>query len=322
MKVAIVGVGGMGGLHFDIYKNMPGIELIAACDVRLDMLKEKAAGMNINLYADYDEMLEKELPDFVDVSTPTYLHKECAIKALKKGINVICEKPMAINSEDAKEIIEAANESGKLFMVAHVVRFMRAYVYLTEVIKSGRYGKLVKLYMKRISSVPDWSWENWMLDKEKSGHVALDLSIHDIDYMQSLFGEPEYISGTYYDMKDFSNAISVIYTYKDFSVSVEGSWFNADISFCAEYCAVFENGYVELKNGTVSDNGKEVEFDNGDDVVETTEINLSNVDGYSDEILYFINCIKNNTKSEKVTPQSSLKSVQLVEKTLKEIKRI
>ena len=94
----------------------------------LDMLKEKAEGMNINLYADYDEMLEKESPDLVDVSTPTYLHKDYAIKALKKGINVICEKPMAVNGEDAKEIIEAANESGKLFMAAHVVRFMRAYV--------------------------------------------------------------------------------------------------------------------------------------------------------------------------------------------------
>ena len=322
MKVAIVGVGGMGGLHFNIYKDMPGIEFVAACDVRLDMLKEKAAGMNINLYADYDEMLEKESPDLVDVSTPTYIHKEYAIKALNKGINVICEKPMAVSSEDAKEIIEAAEKSGKLFMAAHVVRFMRAYVYLADAIKSGRYGKLVKLYMKRISSTPRWSWENWMMDAEKSGHVALDLAIHDIDFMQSLLGEPEDISGTYHDMKDFSNAVSAIYTYKDFSVSVEGAWFNADIPFSAEYCAVFENGYVELKSGVVSDNGKEVEFDNDDDVVESTGINLSNVDGYSDEILYFIDCIKTGKQPERVTPQSSLESVKLVEETLKKLKRI
>ncbi len=322
MKVAIVGVGGMGGLHFNIYKDMPGFEFVAACDVRLDMLKEKAEGMNINLYSDYDEMLEKEKPDLVDVSTPTYIHKEYAIKALEKGINVICEKPMAVSSDDAKEIIEAAEKSGKMFMAAHVVRFMRAYVYLADAVKSGKYGKLVKLYMKRISATPNWSWENWMMDREKSGHVALDLAIHDIDFMQSLLGDPEDISGVYYDMKGNSNAVTANYIYKDFSVSVEGAWFNADIPFNAEYCAVFENGFVELKNGVVSDNGNEVEFDNDDDVVESTGINLSNVDGYSDEILYFIDCIKNGKAPERVTPQSSLRSVQLVEETLKKVKTI
>ena len=85
---------------------------------------------------------------------------------------------------------------------------------------------------------------------------------------------------------------------------------------------MFENGYVELKSGVVSDNGKEVEFDNDDDVVESTGINLSNVDGYSDEILYFIDCIKTGKQPERVTPQSSLESVKLVEETLKKLKRI
>ena len=206
MKIGIVGVGGMGGCHFNIYndiicKNMNDVELSAACDVRLDMLKEKA-----------------------------------------KGINVICEKPMALNSAEAAEIIQAAKESGKLFMAAHVVRFMNPYMYLEDVIKSHKYGNLIKLYMKRISSTPLWSYENWMMDKSKSGHVALDLSIHDIDFMQSVLGEPDDVSGTYYEMKDTSNYISANYVYKNCSVSVEGAWFKADIPFSAEFSAVFENG--------------------------------------------------------------------------------
>ena len=327
MKIGIVGVGGMGGCHFNIYndiicKNMNDVELSAACDVRLDMLKEKAKGINIRLYDDYDEMLEKEEFDIIDVSTPTYLHKEHSIKALKKGINVICEKPMALNSAEAAEIIQAAKESGKLFMAAHVVRFMNPYMYLEDVIKSHKYGNLIKLYMKRISSTPLWSYENWMMDKSKSGHAALDLSIHDIDFMQSVLGEPDDVSGTYYEMKDTSNYISANYIYKNCSVSVEGAWFKADIPFSAEFSAIFENGYVDFKNNRLSDNGNDIDFENPE-AVENTGINISSVgDGYSSEIMYFIDCVKKGVSPAKVTPESSLKSISIVEKTLNNLKKI
>ena len=321
MKIVIVGVGGMGGCHFDIYKNMKGIEFAAACDIRIEELEKKAEGLDIKLYSDYDEMLKTEKPDIVDVCTPTYLHKEHTIKAFKAGANVICEKPMAISTVDAEEVIAASEQYGRKFMAAHVVRFMRAYKYLENVIRTEKYGKPLKLYLKRIGGTPLWSWENWMLDINKSGHVVLDLMIHDIDYAQMIFGEPDDINGVYYGLKDNSNYASANYIYKNFSVSLEASWFKADIPFTAEYLAVFEKGYVELKNGKVVDCGEEINFDNAD-IIKETGINISNVDGYSDEIEYFIDCVKNDLPTDKVQPQSSRNSVALAKRTLDSLKKL
>lgn len=321
MKVAIVGVGGMGGNHFNIYKKMDNVELIAACDVRIDMLKEKAEGMDINLYADFDEMLKCEKPDIIDISTPTHLHCEYSLKALESGANVICEKPLSLSSEESKKVLETAKKCNKLFMVAHVVRFMNAYIYLKGVIDSNKYGKMLRLDMKRISGVPTWSHEDWMLDKNKSGHVVLDLMIHDIDFMQYVFGMPKDICGAHYEMNNMSNYAAATYFYDGFSVSAEAGWYKYDIPFDASYRAIFENGCVECRDGKLLDNSQEISLDKADEI-EDTGINLSNVDGYDAEIAYFIECVKNNTQPSVVTPESSADSIKLVEMTWDKMKKI
>ena len=82
-------------------------------------------------------------------------------------------------------------------MVAHVVRFMKPYAYLAEEIRKGEIGKLLRIDFRRISSVPNWSWNDWMRDEERSGGVGMDLSIHDIDFAQSVLGLPKEVSCIY-----------------------------------------------------------------------------------------------------------------------------
>lgn len=318
MKVAMIGVGGMGGVHYGEYKNIKDAEIVAVCDVRLDMLKEKTEGDNVRLYTDYREMLEKEKPELVDVCTPTYLHAEPVIAALESGAHVICEKPMAISLEDTKRMIEAAEKSGKLLMIAQVVRFMQAYAYLRDVIKSEKYGKLVHMDMKRISGTPMWSWEDWMRDEKKSGHMMLDLMIHDIDYMQSIFGAPKDVNGLYHPLKNNSNYAQTNYIYDDFTVSIVAGWFNGNPEFDMGATAIFQDGYVIVDNGKVIDNGEEVNFEDSG-IASETGINLSNVDGYACEIMYFMDCIKNGKKPEMSLPESAAYSVQMVKETLKKI---
>lgn len=321
MKVAIVGVGGMGGVHFGIYKNLPDIEFVAACDIRIDMLKEKAEGVDINLYSDYEEMLRVEKPDIVDVCTPTYLHKEHTIMALKSGANVLCEKPMALNSSDASEMAKVAKEEGKLLMIAHVVRFMSPYRYLEKIIKTEKYGKLIKLHMDRISSTPRWSNENWMLDVKKSGLVGLDMMIHDVDFMQSMLGKPKNVFGTFYDMENLSNHLSAVYEYDKLSVAVETGWMKADYPFFAGFTAFFEEGYLELKDGKLFENKEEVDLKK-DNQIGDTGINLSDVDGYYEEIVYFIDCVKNNKEPEFVMPESSIYTIKLIEETFEKTNKL
>ena len=320
MKVGLIGIGGMGFVHFKCYKKMEGVE-IAVADIRVDMAKEKIKDDSVPVYASYEEMIEREELDFVDICTPSYLHADMAVYALQHGLHTLCEKPMSINSGEAQRMIDASEKSGKLLMIAHVVRFMSPYVYLKSVIDSGELGKPLHIIMHRLSEAPKWSWENWMLKPELSGGVALDLSIHDIDYTQYVFGQPEALTSSYYDLKDNTNYVSATFNYDGFSVETVGGWYNASIPFRAEYLAVFEKGYVESKGGKIFKNGKELTVTVGE-TSEDTGINLSGADGYADEIAYFINCIKNGKKPEKVTPVSSKRSVELVEKILKAANKV
>ena len=320
MKVGLIGIGGMGFVHFNCYKKMAGVE-IAVADIRVDMAKEKIKDDSIPVYESYVEMIEKENPDFIDVCSPSYMHTDMTVYALEHGKHVLCEKPMSINSTEAKRMIEAKEKSGKLLMTAHVVRFMSPYVYLKSVVDSGELGKPVHVIMHRLSETPRWSWENWMMDEKKSGHVTLDLSVHDIDFAQYVFGQPEQISAVYHEMKDESNFVSTNMLYDGFHVETVGGWYNAAIPFHAEYTAIFENGYVESRGGKIVKNGKEVSLE-ATETSEDTGINLSGADGYADEIAYFMDCIKNNREPERVSPESSLKSVQLVEEILKKAARV
>ena len=320
MKVGLIGLGGMGFVHFNCYKKIGGVE-IAVAEIRPDMAKEKIKDDSIPVYTSYEEMIAAEKPDFVDICTPSYMHADMAVKAMELGCHVLCEKPMSINSDEAQRMIDAKEKYGKLLMTAHVVRFMSPYVYLKSVIDSGELGKPVHIIMHRLSEMPKWSWENWMLDPKRSGGVTLDLSVHDIDFMQYVFGAPSSVEASYYEVKDNNNYVSATFCYDGFSVNTVGTWYNASVPFQAEYLAVFENGYVESKCGKLTKNGKEVTVAAGE-VSEDTGINLSGADGYSDEIVYFMDCIKSGKEPARVSPESSLASVKLVEDILAKAKRV
>lgn len=319
LRVALVGIGGMGKNHFNIYKKFDDVDFVAACDIRQERLDLAASECpNMHFYTDLAEMLAKEKPDVVDVCTPTYLHAEHAMAAMRAGAHVICEKPMALNSDETAAIIAEAKKTGRTFMAAHVVRFMKAYAYLAEAIKTQKHGKLLKLILRRISETPTWSWENWFLDKERSGHALLDLMIHDIDFMQSVLGQPKDIVGTHYEFSENSNFASAVYVYDGCSVSIDSGWFKGNPKFTADFFALFENGYIQTDGKTLVECREPVELKKENDV-RSAGINISDADGYTAECRYFLDCIKEGKQPSFVTPESSADSVALVEKTIEKL---
>lgn len=315
-KVALIGIGGMGGCHFDVYKSIPDCKVVAVADVRVDMAKEKVNDESVHIYSDMDTLLANETVDMVDICTPSYMHADMVIKTLEMGINTLTEKPMSLTESDCEKIIEAAKKSSAKFMVAHVVRFMAPYSYLADEIKKGELGNLLRLDMKRVGSIPVWSWEDWMRDCSKSGGTPIDLSIHDIDFVQSVLGEPDDVNGVYYKLNDNNDFVVANMIYGKTVVSTEGTWYNYELPFNASYRAIFQNGAIELKDGVVYKNGQKIELD-ADDAELDSEINLSGTDGYATEIKYFIDCVKNNKTPDFVSPESSKASVALVERIVK-----
>ena len=318
VRVGLIGIGGMGGCHFYNYDQVENAEIVAVCDVREDVAKEKIGDRNINIYTDYNKMIKNEELDMIDICTPSFLHAEMAMKLLKKGYHVLCEKPMTLNAKDAKRVCNVAKTEDKNFMVAHVVRFMAPYMYLRNVIESCELGRLIRLDMKRISSIPTWSWEDWMRDETLSGGVVTDLSIHDFDFVQSIFGLPDQLKSYRYRMTHNNDTVVTEMIFNgDILVTCEGTWYNTSIPFDASFRAVFQNGYVELNKGKLVKNGEEVSFKKASAAQKDLGINVGNDNGYLAEIQYFVDCIQNGKKPELVTPESSAQSVVLADRIKK-----
>jgi len=323
-KIAIIGIGGgvAGWGHYDVYKNIDDIDIVSACDINLEAANERITGTDdkhiyaIRLYSDYDKFLKGENPeeiDYVDICTPTYLHKEFTIKALESGFNVLCEKPMGLSKAETDEILEVAKRTGKFYMVAQVVRFHEVFRYLKDAVDSKKHGKLLRLDMKRISSIPQ---KEWFHDEERSGLVGLDMMLHDVDFVQYCFGMPKDIMGVNYDIKNRNNYLAVTYLYDGFTVSVETGWYNTKMPFRQEFIAVFENGYMIFRDGVLNDNGEDVVFEH-DNKTQDHDIGIPiNTDNpYAIQFQYFANCIKSGKKPEVASPESTAASVTLIEMT-------
>ena len=314
IKVGLVGIGGMGGVHYDAYKNIQGADVVAVADVRVDMAKEKCKGDNVKIYASLDELLKCENVDMIDICSPSYMHTAMAERALLAGCHVLCEKPMSISSDDTTRVIKTAEKMGKSFMTAHVVRFMNPYKYLASVIESGELGKPVHFDMQRLSHVPEWSWEDWMRDTDKSGGTPIDLSIHDIDFIYSVFGEPKSVNGVYKKLENNNDYIVSNLVYDGFTVTTTGGWFNAQFPFTAEFFAIFENGMVKLEGGKLYKNGETVVIEAPEKAEEIDlGINVGNDNGYLAEIQYFVDCVINGKDPVYVTPESSARSIELAD---------
>lgn len=302
LKVGLVGVGGISGAHIPVWDKMEDAELVALCDVRPEKLE---AYTQKHCYTDFDEMLRKEQLDILDICLPTFLHTEFAIKAMEKGIHVLCEKPLSLHREDVKKVYEAAEKNHVHYMVAHVIRFWPEYEFVKELYDSKKYGKLLSGSMYRLGSCPKWSWDNWMTDETHSGLVPYDLHIHDLDFMIYAFGNPK---NTHCNRvkKPQQDYIHAVYEYDDFFITADASWYAAPYPFTAAFRFQFEDAIVEKTSDklTVYENNGTV-YSPADDAQkgDTGHINLPKSNAYANEIRYFADCVKENKPIDKIHPQ-------------------
>jgi predicted dehydrogenase len=239
LKVGIVGFGFMGRTHYKCWKGLDGVEIAAICDANPNIEEDtkRAVGNigdpnetvdfeSLTLYADFDKMLASEKLDAVSITLPTYLHPDFSVKALSKGLHVMCEKPMGLTAEACAPMIEAAQRSGKVLQIGHCVRFWPEYAKAKALLDSGKYGRVIAATFQRLGAAPTWSIDNWFLDEKRSGGMALDLHIHDTDYVQYLFGMPRAVCS--FGSKAPGGGLAHIvtqYLYDDDKViTAEGGW--------------------------------------------------------------------------------------------------
>lgn len=196
IKVAVVGVGNISGIHIESYLALPELfELYAFCDINPQRLEFMGKKFGITrLYTDEAEMLAA-LPeiDAVDVCTWNAAHAPCSIMALNAGKHVFCEKPMAMTVEEAVSMKAAADKAGKLLMIGFVRRFGRDCDIVKDFVDGGTLGDIyyTKVRYLRRNGCPG----GWFGNRELSGGGPLiDLGVHVIDLARYIMGNKKPVS--------------------------------------------------------------------------------------------------------------------------------
>ena len=317
LKCGIIGFGGLGKVHFNNLRKMEERELVkieALCDVEEKQFSVKT---NTNLGSDqtsfdkskyrlftgHKKMLSECQLDFVVVALPTFLHAPVSIDAMEAGCHVFCEKPMAINAEEAGKMLAVSKKTNKLLMIGHNLRFWPDFNKLKEFIDSDKYGKVIRAEFSRVSATPKWGWNKWFMNEEMSGGAALDLHIHDVDAINWLFGPPESVRADATHIVTRFDSITTRYYYPDDKVVIAvGDWGMTDrFQFRMTFSVRFEKATVEMDS-----EGFKIYTD---DIYEKTE--FSEFNSYHDELVHFIECIEQGIPIKINPPEYSLKTLEI-----------
>jgi predicted dehydrogenase len=326
VNVAIVGAGFMGKTHATIYAKLQNAKVVAVADISPTRAKEIADLSDAKIYGSLREMLNDYRIDIVDICLPTYMHAENVIEAARSGKHILCEKPIAINLEQADAMIETAKEAKVNFMVAHVIRFWPEYMTLKHIVDNKTLGKIRSLSCVRLSSAPGWSWKSWITQQSLSGSAVIDLHIHDVDYIIYLLGKP---------LSVFSHGtpdhIFTLYEFptKKTTAFAEGGWdLPSNFPFRMAYSSVFEKGLVEFQSDLTVEPLRVFPIDGEKYIPEMPTLvfgksrtvgNISELAGYYNEIKYFVDCVDRRLKPTICAPEDARIALEV---SLKEIESV
>ncbi|MBS1254526.1 MAG: Myo-inositol 2-dehydrogenase [Deltaproteobacteria bacterium] len=331
LKIGIVGLGFMGKMHYRCYNSLDNVRITAICDADAEQLnntsgvsgnisgaEEELDLSGIQLFSDFSKMLKAAELDAVSIASPTFLHAAQTIEALNSGIHVFCEKPMALNSQDCGQMVEATRRSGQVLQIGHCIRFWPEYVQTKEIIDSGQYGKVLAATFQRLSLTPTWSWDNCFLDGKRSGGAMLDLHIHDADYVHYVFGMPEEVfsRGVIGPSGDYDHTVTQ-YLYDDQKViTAEGGWIMApDFGFEMSFKIVLENATL------IYSSAQQPTFKICPKDGETIVPEIPDGDGYSFEIQHFVDMISGKSVQSVITPEQSADSIKIIEAEKESIRK-
>lgn len=197
VRAGIIGVGSIAEyVHVPGIQCSPGVSLVAIADADPDLLNRRKAEWNVDrAYTDPMQLIQDEDVDAVIICTPNFLHAPLAIAAARAGKHVLCEKPLALNLDEARAMLQAAADAGVVHMTAFTYRFVPAMRYLKHLMDSGAFGEARHFRSQRFQDWPETSL-GWRQYRRYAGTGELgDMASHRIDFGHHLIGAISEVCG-------------------------------------------------------------------------------------------------------------------------------
>lgn len=197
INFGIIGMGNRGSyIGKYVFPNNSHINLAAVCDGK-DSTLEEWKEKKVRTYKHYEELLSDEEIDAVFITTPDGTHAEIAIRALKAGKHVICEKPLEITEEKILSIVKAAKEHNKIFMLGFVLRYAPLFIKIKELIASGIVGTLIMCEARDNINYGGFSYfHDWHRERRHSESLLLQKATHSLDILNWMIDSyPKKVAG-------------------------------------------------------------------------------------------------------------------------------
>lgn len=323
LNIGIIGFGFMGRMHYRCWKARTDARVVAICDTNAAAMQGGGKGLgniagaegevdlrDVAIYSDPEEMFAREKLDAVSITVPTHLHAAWTVKALNAGIHVLCEKPMALTLADGRQMIAAAEESGRRLQIGHCIRFWPEYAKAKEIVESGVYGRVITATFQRLSATARTKQGSWFSNEEQSGGMVFDLHIHDTDFVQHLFGMPSSVC-SHGALTPAGNIAHILTHYRfndDKLVTAEGGWALVPAyGFEMKFLIVMEKAVLSFENKRTPT--LKLFPAEGEPIVPE----LEQGDGYSRQIEHFARTIRGESVPSVITPQQALQALRIAE---------
>lgn len=334
VRIGIAGLGFMGRRHFEIYQAMQADKARVVAVAEPDGKKRSGdwsdttgnigpgGGVQnlggVRRYESVADLVADPEIDVIDITLPTFLHREVAIAALAAGKHVVCEKPMSLQYGECEEMMRAAEKASRQIYVGHCLRFWPAYARAAELIMGGDLGKTLTARFARFSAIPTWGWNNWATDQERSGGAPLDLHIHDADFIAYLFGRPRAVTAFTGGGGRIIGALDHIAAFYDYGderlVYAEAGWeYSSGHPFSMTFDVHMEKGTLTLdaEGGlTLYRDGRQPEA-----------LEFSSGDGWTHELAHFMVCAAAGKPSSVIRCDEAAFAVKLVRAEIESAKR-
>jgi UDP-N-acetylglucosamine 3-dehydrogenase len=304
-NVGVIGVGAMGYNHVRIYSELENANLLAISDMVRGTLDSVSKEFNTVGYVDYDNILQIDDIEAVNICVPTVFHHDVVMRAIEAGKNVLVEKPIASELPQAREMIKAADEMGVKLATGHVERFNPAVQTAKKLLDEGAIGKIVTANAKRLGPYPP---------RIRDVGVAIDLAIHDIDIFNYLFESPA--STVYANMGsnlkncEFEDHAEIMTKYENGMLSIlETNWLTPYKKRQLNITGI--DGIISVDYGNQS---VKLYTENNEE-----DIKVENKEPLKEELRSFMNCIQNDTDPD-VTGREGYKALEIVQAAMKSSK--
>jgi predicted dehydrogenase len=227
LKFALIGTGGIAQTYAQAFQTSECCRLVAVADVRKESADAFAEPFGAKSYADYKTLAENETVDAVIVSTPPNSHPEIAMFFMRRGVHVLCEKPLCLSSTEAREMLDCAEKTGVKFTMASKFRYVEDAVKAKSMVASGILGEIVQ-FENAFTAKVDMS-RRWNSDKQASGGgVLIDNGTHSVDIIRYFLGAIEEVlaveTGSTQDLAVDENVKMFVKTKNGITASIDLTW--------------------------------------------------------------------------------------------------